>query len=192
MPKCSRNKGETRKTRGFIQRGNLRRYFAPFKPTVRKRKDCCFLSTYFCEDLRLEENLRKYQKILNRDGTSSSATEEEIEDKVREGWKSKLSACRVVVCIWLCCSIPFSRFMFLNFYKREHFPSLCIQCVHIYFPQPVVSVDNWLHRIMESSSKEIETFFYPTQLAVFQKAKKQIEVKLIFCADEKKHKQNRK
>ena len=38
---------------------------------------------------------------------------------------------------------------------------------------------------MESSSKEIETFFYPTQLAVFQKAKKQIEVKLIFCADEK-------
>ena len=40
---------------------------------------------------------------------------------------------------------------------------------------------------MESSSKEIETFFYPTQLAVFQKAKKQIEVKLIFCADEKKN-----
>ena len=39
----------------------LHRYFAPFKPTVRKRKDCCFLRTYFCEDLRLEENLRKYR-----------------------------------------------------------------------------------------------------------------------------------
>ena len=134
MPKCGRNKGETRKIRGFIQssRGNLRRYFAPFKPTVRKRKDCCFLRTYFCEDLRLEENLRKYQEILNRDGTSSSATEEEIEDKVREGWKSKLSAYRVVVCIWLCCSIPLQVYVSKFLQERTFSQSLYPVCSYIF------------------------------------------------------------
>ena len=59
-------------------------------------------------------------------GTSSTAKDEEIKDQVQEGWESKLSAfCSEFV-------VLFDSIAGLCFHKRQHFLSLCNQCVFSY------------------------------------------------------------
>ena len=54
---------------------------------------------------------------------NSSTNEEEIEDQVQGGWKSKLSAWGLSA---VGCAVRFrSRFVFPYIYKREHFINLC-------------------------------------------------------------------
>ena len=73
------------------------------------------------------------------------------------GWRSKLPTWKGVR-IWA--GVLFDSIAGLCFHKRDHFLSLCNQCVYIHFPCPTLHVNNWqnwLHRLMETSSKAVES-----------------------------------
>ena len=59
--------------------------------------------------------------------------------------------------IWV--GVLFDSIAGLCFHKRDHFLSLYNQFVYIHFPCPTLHVNNWqnwLHRLMETSSKAVD------------------------------------
>ena len=77
----------------------------------------------------------------------------------------------------------------LCFYKRDHFLSLYNQCVYIHFPCPTLHINNWqnwFHRLMETSSKAVESLWDRQKASVYLTPKIQgLKYRSKRCADEK-------
>jgi len=169
--------GELQKILSFIQ--SSRGDFTPLLRTLGKRTVLQTIAGHTCLFLCGLKNGRKQRDLKQEWVQVVGQKRKKSRTKPKKDAQSKLSGQGCLHLIVLVDSIAG-----LCFHKREHdFLSLYNQCVYMHFPWPVVSVDNWLHHLIDSNSKAIGTSINATQLAVFQKVRRQIEVNLLSCTD---------